>query len=166
MPDKNIRSYLNHHLAASVAWLEAIEHLEAAERNTPMARTLSELRTEVLADRRVLEDLMARLQVSQSETEKATAWLGEKLFQVMLPLNTQRRGPLNLLLNLEALSLGVEGRRALWLALGEASEYTVALKGLNYELLVQRAEDQRGRLEKLRLEAAKQALRPQQDTPR
>lgn len=161
MPDKNIGAYLNHHLAGSVAGLEALERLEAAEKDTPMGRVLTELRAEGAADRRVLEELMARLKVSESETQKATAWLGEKVFRVLLPLNEQRAGELHLFLALEALALGLQGRRALWLALAAAQE-TPALQGLDYQTLVRRAEDQRDRVEKLRLQAASKALRPAQ----
>lgn len=161
MPDKNIRSYLNHHLAGSVAGLEALEHLEAAEKGTPMARVLSELRAEGAADRRVLEELMSRLKVSESETQKATAWLGEKVLRAFLPLK-EHKGELNLLLTLEALALGLEGRRSLWLALSVASQETTALQGLDYPTLVRRAENQRERVEKLRMEAAQKALRPAQ----
>jgi hypothetical protein len=159
MPDRQIREYLNHHLAGSVAGLEALERLEAAEKGTPMARELSDLRTQGIADRRVLEELMARLKVTESETEKATAWFGEKLSRMMLPLKEGKQGDLHLLLTLEALALGLEGRRALWLALSAAAQETTALAGLDYQLLVRRAEEQRARLEKLRLEAARKALR-------
>ena len=160
MPDKNLKAYLNHHLAGSVAGLEALEHLESAEKGTPMAPVLTELRAEGAADRRVLEELMARLGVSESETRKATAWLGEKVFRVLLPLNEQSAGALHLLLTLEALALGLEGRRAMWLSLSAAAQDTAALQGLEYQNLVRRAEDQRERVEKLRLQAAKKALRP------
>lgn len=160
MPDRNIKSYLNHHLAASVAWFEALERLEAAEKGTPMAKTLADLRVQATADRRVLEELMGRLKVDERELEKATAWLGEKVLQLMTPLKEQKRGPLNLLLSLEALSLAVEGRRALWLALDAVAQDSATFQGPNYKLLVGRAEEQRQRLETLRLEAAKKALLP------
>jgi hypothetical protein len=160
MPDKNIRSYLNHHLANSVAELNALEHLEAAEKGTPMARVLTGLRADSAADRRMLEELMARLKVSENEVEKATAWLGEKISRLMLPLGEQKGGPLHLLLTLEALELGLVGRGAMWLALAAAAQETSELQGPNYEVLIGRAENQRVRVEKLRLEAAEKALRP------
>jgi hypothetical protein len=160
MPDRNIRTYLNHHLADSVAVLDALEHLEAAEKGTPMARVLTALRADSSADRRVLEDLMGRLRVSESELEKATAWLGEKMSRLMLPLSEHKGGPLHLLLTLEGLELGLAGRRAMWLALSAAAQETSGLQGPNYEVLADRAEDQRLRVEKLRLEAARKALRP------
>jgi hypothetical protein len=158
MPDKELGSYLNHHLAGSVAGLETLEHLEAAERGTPMARELTELRSQGAADRQVLVDLMTRLKVPERETEKATAWLGEKVFRLMMPLREQKKGPLNLLLTLEALGLGLEGRRSLWVALADAAPETAALQGIDYQLMISRAEDQRARVEKLRLQAARMAF--------
>ena len=160
MPDRNIRSYLNHHLASSVAGLHALEHLEAAEKGTPMARVLSGLQADCAADRRLLEELRARLKVSENEMSKATAWLGERISRLALPLNEQKGGPLHLLLTLEALELGLAGRRAMWLALSAAAQETTELQGPNYEVLIGRAENQRLRVEKLRLEAAQLALRP------
>jgi hypothetical protein len=160
MPDRNIRSYLNHHLAGAVAGLDALQHLEAAEKGTPMARVLTGLLADSAADRRLLEELMARLKVSENEIEKATAWLGEKMSRLMLPLNEQKGGPLHLLLTLEALELGLAGRQAMWLALSVAARETTELQGPNYEVLIGRAENQRLRVEKLRLEAAQRALRP------
>jgi hypothetical protein len=160
MPDRNIRSYLNHHLASSVAALDTLEHLEAAEKGTPMARILTGLRADSAADRRILEELMARLKVSENEMEKATAWLGEKISRLRLPLSEQKGGPLHLLLTLEALELGLAGRGAMWLALSAAAREITELQGPNYEVLIGRAENQRLRVEKLRLEAARIALRP------
>jgi len=162
MPDKHIGSYLNHHLSASVAWLEAVQRVEDAEKGTPTARALSELRAEGLADQLMLREFMAQLKVSERETEKATAWLSEKLSRLMLPLKDPKEGSYNLLLILEALSLGLEGRRALWVALAAAARESVALQGPDYQILVRRAEEQRARMEQLRLETAKNALRPVQ----
>jgi hypothetical protein len=160
MPDRNLRTYLNHHLAAAVGWLEAVERLQAAEKGTPMARVLTELHAEVTADRQVLEELMARLKVTESETKKATAWLGEKLMRMFMPLNDDRSGALNLFETFEALSLGVEGRRAMWQALSLVAEGNPALQRLDYQLLMKRAEDQRARVEKMRMDVALRALRP------
>lgn len=162
MPDKQIQTYLNHHLAASVAWFEALEHLESEEKNSSLARVLTELRAEATADKRVLEELMSRLKVSESETEKATAWLGEKLFRLILPSGGPKGGALHRLLALETLALGLEGRRALWMALAAAAEQSPSLQGLDYQLLLGRADNQRQRVEKLRIESARLALLPQQ----
>lgn len=161
MPYRNIGSYLNHHLAASVAWLDAVERLEQAEQGTPTGRALSELKVEAVADRQVLEEIMARLRVTPRETEKATAWLGEKLSRLMLPLGEGKDRRLTLLLMLEGLSLGIEGRRSLWIALAAAAPEVPSLMGQDFETLIRRAEAQRARLEALRLDAAQLALVPE-----
>jgi hypothetical protein len=64
-----------------------------------------------------------------------------------------------LLESLEALSLGIEGKRVLWLALSAAAEVTSGLRIADYERLQDRAEEQRNRVEERRLEVAKAALK-------
>lgn len=159
MPGKEIAIYLNHHFAGVVAGLDMVEHLEAAEKGTPMARTLTELRADLVADRQVLEDLMGRLRVSESGTQKASAWLGGKMSRMRLRIDEGETGTLHLLEALESLSLGIEAKRELWLALDAVSPEIPALRGQEYHLLIARAEQQRERLEKLRMQAAAKVLR-------
>jgi hypothetical protein len=54
----------------------------------------------------------------------------------------------------EAVALGIEGKRALWRALAAAAEVSPAFQVADYERLTQRAEEQRQRVETVRLEAA------------
>ncbi|HSF43371.1 MAG TPA: hypothetical protein VLT87_26460, partial [Thermoanaerobaculia bacterium] len=68
---------------------------------------------------------------------------------------------LHLLEALDALSLGIEGKKILWRALAAAAEDAPALQGVDYEGLTRRAEEQRRRVEALRLDAARRALIPE-----
>jgi hypothetical protein len=77
----------------------------------------------------------------------------------MLRLDDPAGGALRLLEALDAVSTGIAGKRLLWRALAAAAEEVSELRGLDYERLEQRAEEQRRRLEPLRLEAAKAAFR-------
>jgi hypothetical protein len=160
MANEQIATYLNDHLAGSVAALELLEHLEAAHAGTPLERFLAELRNDVTADRQELEALMNRLQVAQSRTRKATAWIAQKITELKLRMDDPAGGPLRLLEALEALSLGIEGKQGMWRALAAAAEHATGLQVADYELLVKRAQEQRGRVEDVRLEAAKKALAP------
>jgi hypothetical protein len=54
----------------------------------------------------------------------------------------------------------VEGKRLLWKSLSAAAEKDPTLGSLNYASLIERAEDQRRRLELIRIEAAIKALTP------
>jgi hypothetical protein len=160
MANEQIANYLNDHLAGSVAALELLEHLEAAHASTPLERFFAELREEVTADRQELEALMSRLQVAQSRTRKATAWVAEKITELKLRVDDRAGGALRLLEGLEALSLGIAGKQAMWRALAAAAEDATELQVATYERLVKRAEEQRLRVEVVRLEAAKKALVP------
>jgi hypothetical protein len=160
MADKHIATYLNDHLAGSVVALELLEHLEAAHAGADVGRFAAELRADVSADRRQLEALMESLQVAESRTRKASAWLSEKMTELKLRLDDPADGALRLLEALEAVSLGIEGKLGLWRALAAASEGEPSLQGLDYERLAQRAVDQRSRVEAERLRAAKSALIP------
>lgn len=158
MADEHLATYLNDHLAGSVAAIELLEYLEKVHVGTDMARFFAELRADVEADRRELEALMDRLQIAKSFSRKVTAWLTEKITQLKLRLDDPRGGPLCLLEALEVLALGIEGKRALWRALAAAAEAAPRLQGVDYERLAQRAEEQRRRVEVARLEAARAAL--------
>lgn len=158
MANEQIAVYLNDHLAGSVAALDLLEQLEAGHTGTPLGRFFAELRTDIEADRRELESLMGRLGVTESRTRKASAWLAEKFVQLKLRLDDPAGGALRLFESLETLSLGIEGKHGLWLALAAAAEEEPTLRVLDYELMSRRAEEQRGRVEVVRREAAKRAL--------
>lgn len=158
MANEHIATYLNDHLAGSVVALELLEHLEATHANTPLADFFSKLRIEITADRQELESIMGRLQIAESRTRKASAWLAEKVTALKLRLDDPADGDLRLFESLEALSLGIEGKKALWKALSTAAKEKPALQLVDYVRLIGRAEEQRSRVEAMRLDTAKKAL--------
>lgn len=159
MDNEYLATYLNDHLAGSVAAIELLEHLEAAYADTTIARFFTELRGEIAADRRELRGLMDRLHVAESRPRKVSAWLTEKVTELKLRLDDSARGPLRLLESLEVVGLGIHGKLALWRALSAAAEVSPGLSGLiDYERMAQRAKEQRRRVEVVRLEAAKAAF--------
>ena len=160
MADEHLATYLNDHLAGAVAAIEILEHLERAHAGTELERTLRELRADVEADRRELDALMERLDVKASAPRRAAAWLTERVARLKLRLDDPAGGALRLLESLEAVAVGIHGKLALWRALAAAAANAPRLRGVDYERLAQRAENQRGRVEALRLEAAKDALGP------
>jgi hypothetical protein len=158
MADEHLATYLNDHLAGSTAAVELMEGIESSHRGTEIAGQIARIRSDVEADRRELQGLIERLNVSESRPRKAAAWLAGKFTDLKLVLDDSARGPLRLLESLEVLSLGIEGKRLLWRALATAAEFSPKLRGLDYERLAERAEDQRRRVEPMRLEAARAAL--------
>jgi hypothetical protein len=160
MANAHLATYLNDHLAGAVAAIELLGHLAAAQAGTALEPVLAEVRAEVAADRQELEALMARLQIAQSRPRQATAWLAEKTTQLKLLVDDLSGGPLRLLEGLEAVAIGIEGKQALWRSLATVAAEIADLQGVDYERLQQRGEEQRQRVEVMRLEAAKTALGP------
>jgi hypothetical protein len=158
MNKENLATYLNDHLAGSVMALDLMQHLASEHAGTPLEGLLSGLHADVEAERRELQRLMDRLDISESSTRKVTAWVAEKASQLKLLVDDRAGGTLRLFESLEALSLGLEGKRSLWRALAAVSEQLPELRGLEYADLVRRSEEQRGRIEELRLAAAKAAF--------
>jgi hypothetical protein len=160
MVNEYLATYLNDHLAGSVAAVELLERLEAVYPGTDMARFFAALRNEIVADRGALEELMTRLQIAESRPRKASAWIAGKFTELKLRLDDKLRGPLRLLESLEAVGLGIDGKLALWRALNAATSVNPALQGiLDYERLEKRAEEQREAVEIVRLEAARAAFK-------
>jgi hypothetical protein len=153
---KHLATYLNDHLAGSVAGLELLAQLEGAQGSGEAARVAAVLRAEIEEDQQALQALMERLQITQSPSRRAVAWLGEKMTQLKLRLDDPGEGDLRLLEMLEALALGIQGKRGMWQALGAAG--APGLTMVDCERLVQRAEAQHRRVEAMRLAAAKSAL--------
>ncbi len=158
MFSENLATYLNDHLAGSSAVLELLVHVASTFKDQDVSRVATELHAEVLADRLELEALMARLQIKQSVPRKASAWISEKLAQLKLHMDDWGGGSLRLLEATEAISVGIEGKRLLWLSLSKASDSALELRGCDYAQLIHRAEDQRTRVEAVRRNAAPAAL--------
>ena len=89
---------------------------------------------------------------------KHQAWLAEKFTQLKLRFDDPKAGALLLFESLEALSLGIEGKRSLWITLAATSETEPLLGIADYDRLQQRAQQQRDRVEELRIKTALTAL--------
>jgi hypothetical protein len=159
MASQHVATYLNDHLAGSVVALELLEHLQKAHARTPVEGFAAALWADIKSDQEELKGLIAKLDAGTSVMRRAAAWLSEKATELKLKADDPGDGALRLLESLEAVSLGIEGKRNLWLALEAASAANPALRGVDYQRLRQRAEDQRSRAESARLDAAREALR-------
>jgi hypothetical protein len=159
MTNEHLATYLNDHLAGSVAAIELLEDLEAAYAGNELERFFTDLRNDIEADRQELNGLMEQLEIAQSRPRKAGAWIAGKFAELKMRLDDSAHGPLRLLESLDAVELGITGKLALWQALIAAAEVTPALRGaLDYQRLARRATEQIERVELRRLEAAKAAF--------
>ena len=159
MSKEHLTTYLNDHLAGSLTAVEILEHLEAEA--SDLMPDLGALKSEIAADRDQLKALMERLGISESRVRKVTSWIAEQVTEAKVEADDDTRGALRRLERLEALGIGIDGKSALWWALNAAAEVAPDLRGIDYEHLAQRAREQRGCVEILRLQAARLALVPE-----
>jgi hypothetical protein len=150
-----LSDYLNDHLAGSVAALELLDRLVETYTGKPLERFFRELRDDIRADQGQLEELIAKLGITESTVRKAGAWIAEKFSRPKIDLEAESKADLGLFLALEALVLGITGKRSLWRALGAASRAVPELARLDYSGLEKRAIDQCERVEARRLEIAR-----------
>jgi hypothetical protein len=150
--------YLNDHLAGSTVGVELAKRAAGSNRGTPIGEALSSLAQEIEEDRRELERIMASVGARRSPLKSSLAWVAEKGGR--LKLNGRLLGYSNLsrLEELEGLRLGVEGKLSLWRTLERIATSAAGISPADLERLIRRAEDQRDRVEELRLAAAEQAF--------
>lgn len=154
MATENLAIYLNDHLAGSVAAIELIDDL--AKNSPGLEAFLRELKAEIEADQQVLRGLIARFGKGESGVRQAAAWLAEKAARVKLSWDGPIDSDFGRMQALEALYLGITGKRELWRAL-DAVLGPVA--GFDWRSLVERADQQRAAVEEKRVAAASAALR-------
>jgi hypothetical protein len=155
----HLSTYLNDHLAGSVAALELIEHIATKFPESALEAFLGELHVEIAADQDVVRDLLNTFEKKESTVRKAGAWVAEKLGRVKLGLSEHDVSGIGLLEALEGLTLGITGKQLLWRSLAAASENVPALRGPDYAQLEQRAAAQRDRVEEKRIAAAREAFK-------
>lgn len=151
-----LRTYLNDHLAASVVGVELVRRARRSNEGTPLGRYLAELAQEIEQDRATLEAVMARLDAGQDRLKMGAGWLGEKAGRLKPNNRLFGYSPLSRVIELEGLTLGVEGKRALWQVLRNLREPRLA--EFDFDALITRAGAQRDGLEERRLAAAQDAF--------
>lgn len=160
MSTETLTTYLNDHLAGSVAAIELLDHLREVSRGTGREGPLAALQSEIEEDRAMLVGLLRELGGKESLVRKAAAWLTEKLGEAKLKLDDPGSGELRLLEALESLGLGILGKLALWRALEVARDEVPELRKIDFVRLKGRAQAQHDRVEAERLRVARTAFGP------
>lgn len=155
---RHLVSYLNDHLAGSVGAIELLDYLIKTHEGEPLAKFLTELRAEIIADQDVLKKIVQRFNAEENAILKAGAWLAEKFARAKLNMAGQKKGQLGLVEALEALVLGVTGKQLLWRALNASIGSSPLLRGVDLTKLEERAIEQIERLEERRIEVAREVL--------
>jgi hypothetical protein len=157
-PSARLATYLNDHLGGSATGRELARRALANNRGNEYGSVLEDVARQIEEDVDTLEAVMGRLGVKPDRVKEAMGWTVEKLGR--LKLNGQLLGysPLSRLVELEGLMLGITGKRAMWVALSSVLADDPRLDGFDLEHLAERAREQRRAVERLRRQAAREAL--------
>ncbi len=157
MNRKLLGIYLNDHLAGSTVGLELARRSLGSNHGTEFEAFLEGLRGEIEDDRNTLKELMARLGVRPDQLKQGAAWLTEKAGRLKLNGSLTEYSPLSRVVELEALTTGVNGKLSLWQVLSEVQDEPI-LTSFDFQPLIDRALAQVSGLEQQRRAAAQLAF--------
>jgi len=153
---ERLHTYLNDHLAGSVAAIELLDDLIEHHSEDRFGKIFRDLRDEIEADQETLRNLIRKLGAKESAVRKAGAWLAEKFSRVKIG---DADDSAELLQVLEGLALGISGKQLLWRSLAATEANFPALQGSDFSELEKRAHDQFERVEGLRMQMVREAFR-------
>jgi hypothetical protein len=148
-------TYLHDHLAGARFALSLLESLRNGAQPVAVRKLADELLFEIAEDRQVLERLADQIGKPQNTLKEGAAWLAQKASLWKLGGDDST---LSTFEAIEALSLGIMGKLALWRTLRVLQPTEPFLYETNLEQLCKRAEDQFFRVERLRIKLVPRAL--------
>ena len=133
--------YLNDHRAGSTVGLELARRARGSNEGTQLGVFLEQLVAEIEQDRETLEQVMDAVGAGRDRLKATAAWAGEKVGRLKLNGRLLSYSPLSRVVELESLSVGIEGKACLWKMLRELGDPRLA--GFDFDALIARAERQR-----------------------
>ena len=157
--EQALNAYLSDHRAGAAAGCELAGRLRDKHRGTAEEPFFSALAKAIDEDRATLDRLIEQLGLVRSRVKETAGWVLEKVSRLKLNDRLTGSPELTTLLQEEALSLGIEGKLALWKSLKAVADDEPALAATNFDALMNRAQTQLDGLEARRLASALNALR-------
>jgi hypothetical protein len=140
--------------------VELVERIRDNNEGTALAAHMEGLGRDIEADRATLGAVMEALGVTRSTPKQVAGKVLESLSRLRLNERITGSADVTRLMELETLSLGIEGKLALWRSLGQVVSSRPVLADFDLPSLADRAVRQRAGVEPFRLEAAAQAFDP------
>jgi hypothetical protein len=158
-PRKALAIYLQDHLAGATAGVNLARRCAARNTGSSAGGVLTEVASEIEADRATLRRLLSHLGVHPSRLKIAAAWLAERVARLKPNGRLGGEPLMQRLHELEVLSLGIAGKHALWQAL-RVVPAVAEQPDIDLDALAERALVQRERVEAERMAIARAALAP------
>lgn len=154
---KHLEIYLNDHLAGSVLGGSLARRIARENRGNEYGTGAAEIAAEIEEDKADLQAIMERLGIRKKQARLGFAWVTERAMRLKPNGKLFGYSPLSRVLELEGLTIGITGKLELWRSM-DAVQNSSALGEVDFGRLIARAENQRDRVEDLRIKAAREAL--------
>jgi hypothetical protein len=155
---ENLGTYLNDHLAGSVAAVSLIDDLLAGDIDASLKTVLARLKREIAEEQDVLRKILQAHSLEEGVAKKGAAWLMEKLSTLKLGGKDRNGNALPIVQALETLYLGITGKLLEWQMLEAVMGSEMASLEIDLPALKSRAEAQRSAVDEHRMAYAKIAL--------
>ncbi|MEA2214240.1 MAG: hypothetical protein QOF83_4188 [Solirubrobacteraceae bacterium] len=160
MAERPIDLYLNDHLAGATLGRDLAEQIRQQHEGSPLGDVMAPIATQVNEDRATLLELMDKMETPTNPVKQATGWVAEKASRVKFSGMLGGDRQYGEFMALESLALGVQGKATLWRALKEVADEYPALRWMNLDELLSRAESQYATIERERLALGRRTLSP------
>jgi hypothetical protein len=155
--EEALSAYLTDHMAGSVSASDLAKR-GAKNNDGSVSRFFADLAREIDIDRRTLKSVADRVGTQPNPLKQAGAVAAERLSRFKIDHRMTGSPELSLLLELELLYLGIEGKHTLWRTLRALADSDARLAEFDFGKLAQRAEEQLTAVEEQRLAVATTAL--------
>lgn len=150
---------MNDQLAAGVVWRELMWRAQRNNAGTPLGDALAEVARITTEDVATFRVMMRRLGFSENRAKVALAIAAERMGRLKLNGHLRTYSPLSRFEELDAILIGVEGKKILWKNLGEHADLRERLADFDFDALQARAQSQIDTLLQFHAGAARDALR-------
>jgi hypothetical protein len=154
--DEPLAIYLHDHLAGAEYAIDLTGALGDHYEGKALGDFADSLLREITQDRDTLRLIADQIGKPSGGIKEAAAWLSEKISR--LKLDHSDSTGLGTFEALEFLQLGIHGKLALWLVLGELSGEDQRLKGYDFDELASRAQHQEKLVEERRFICARSSF--------
>jgi hypothetical protein len=156
--ERYLAIYLNDQLALGVLWRELARRAQRNNRDSEIGTTLGEVATGIAEDVDTFKAIMSRLGVRRNPAKIALAFGAERLGRLKPNGRLVTYSPLSRFVELEILTMGIEGKKVLWATLRDLAGLADRLSDVDFNELIRRAEQQRRMLEPHRARTGTQAF--------
>jgi hypothetical protein len=150
--------YLNDQLAFGIGWRELARRAQRNNGGTPLGDALEGVAQGIAEEIEMFERMMQRLGVPRSPLKGPLAIAGERIARLKPNGRLTSYSPLSRFLELDVLTIGLEGKVQLWTTLRDLAGLGERLPDVDFDELIERARAQRDALQPFREAAGREAF--------